>query len=272
MPRNKPQDGDEILEADRKKVAIPAEADQAMAVARDCLGSALVAAYLHGSAVAGGLRPDSDVDILLVIDRPIADKTRRRFLSELMRISGHPKNTDPRRPLEVIVFNTADLANMPYPARSEFVYGEWLRDAFEAGSVPQPETDPEFTVLLAQTRQAALTLAGPQPHHLLPTIPDHDLRRAIGDARKRLVATLDGDERNVLLTLARMWCTLETGKIVPKDVAAEWAMPRLSGIAATLMDHARLAYLGLVEDDWNTRRSDVEMVAGDLSDRVATLV
>lgn len=261
-----------MSETDRKEASVPAEAIQAMAVARDCLDDSLVAAYLHGSAVVGGLRPDSDVDILLVIDRPIPDETRRRFLAELMRISGLPNSIDPRRPLELIVFNIADLDDTPYPARSEFIYGEWLRDAFEAGKVPQPEADPEFTVLLAQTRQAARTLTGPEPRHLLPAIPDRDLQRAIGDTLNGLLATLDGDERNVLLTLARMWYTLKTGKIVPKDVAAEWATQHLSGTAAALMEHARLAYLGFAQDDWKARRSDVEMVARDLGDRVRSLI
>lgn len=167
-----------MLKRGRGGLVIPDEAVQAMVVARECLGASLVAAYLYGSAVAGGLRPNSDVDLMLVVDRPIPDQTRPRFLAELMRISGVPDCSDPRRPLELIVFNATDLESISYPVRSEFVYGEWLRSAFESGSVPQPETNPEFTVLIAQTRLAALTLAGPPPHHLLPAIPDEDLRRA----------------------------------------------------------------------------------------------
>ncbi|MDM7853300.1 hypothetical protein QUF18_20350 [Pseudochrobactrum kiredjianiae] len=36
-----------------------------------------------------------------------------------------------------------------FPARAEFVYGEWLRDSFEAGEVPLPNNDPEYTLVLA---------------------------------------------------------------------------------------------------------------------------
>ena len=204
--------------------SIPAEAAKAVTAASECLGAALIAAYLHGSAVAGGLRPDSDVDVLLIIDGPMNDAMRRHFLAELMKISGRPRAADGRRPLELVVFNRADLEAMP--PRSEFVYGEWLRVGFEAGDVPKPEINPDFAVLIAQARQASVTLAGPEADQLLPTIAKDDLRRAIGDARSDLMASLHGDERNVLLTLARMWCTLETGKIVPKDVAAEWAAKR----------------------------------------------
>src|SRR5690606_34256793 len=105
-----------------------------------------------------------------------------------------------------------------YPPRSEFIYGEWLRDAFEAGEVPKPTRDPELTVLIAQARQEAKPLIGPEAAELLPIVPPALLYRAIGDALPALLDNLAGDERNVLLTLTRMWRTLSTGEIVPKDV------------------------------------------------------
>lgn len=261
-----------MLTWDGGNLAVPDEAVQAMAVARECLGASLIAAYLHGSAVAGGLRPDSDVDLMLVVDGSIPDQSRPRFLAELMRISGAPDCSDHRRPLELIVFSSADLESRSYPARSELVYGEWLRGAFESGAVPEPGTSPEFTVLIAQARHAAVTLAGPPPHHLLPVIPAADLRRAIGDAREELIATLEGDERNVLLTLARMWFTLENGGFAPKDVAAQWAVQRLSEAEAALLEHARRAYLGLLTDDWCGLRPQVKDLAGQLSDHIAALL
>ncbi|WP_197711199.1 nucleotidyltransferase domain-containing protein [Azospirillum brasilense] len=55
----------------------------AAAVVRDILGDAASAAYLYGSAVAGGLRPNSDLDILVVTDRSLSDE-------EPCRSSAHP--------------------------------------------------------------------------------------------------------------------------------------------------------------------------------------
>ncbi len=251
--------------------AVPAEALAALSAARDRLGASLVAAWLHGSAVAGGLRPDSDVDVVLVVDPPMSAAARQALLADLMRISGRPGPADPRRPLELVVFDKPDLAVLTYPPRCAFHYGEWLRARFEAGALPRPEANPDFVIVLAQVRQAAVTLAGPPPHALLPEVPRNVLRRAIGDALPRLVADLVGDERNVLLTLARMACTLETGEIVPKDVAAAWAMPRLSTPSADLLDCARRAYLGDVADDWRDLGPQVAALAGALSDRVAAL-
>ncbi|QPC41965.1 DUF4111 domain-containing protein [Kaustia mangrovi] len=254
------------------RAAIPVEAEHALHILRDSLGTSLLAAYLHGSAVTGGLRPSSDVDVLAVIDRQTTHAMRKALTAALMTISKPPGGSDGPRPLELVVFNRNDLAAPTYPLRSEFVYGEWLRGAFEAGEVPEPGTDPEMTVLLAQARRTARTLTGPEVTELLPVVPQADLNRAMADALPGLLETLEGDERNVLLTLARMWHTAETGEIVPKDVAAEWAVCRLPAGPASLIGHARKVYLGMAKDDWSTRRHDTRHVAGDLRDRVAALL
>jgi hypothetical protein len=49
----------------------------------------------------------------------------------------------------------------------------------------------------------------------------------MADELPSLVADLESDTRNVLLTLARMWTTVATGRIVSKDAAAAWALERL---------------------------------------------
>lgn len=241
-------------------------------IAQRSFGNALVAIYLHGSAVAGGLRPDSDVDLLVIIDQSMTQAARERLIVELMGISGRPADRNGPRPIELIVFLRADLTSSIYPARSELVYGEWLRGAFEAGEVPGPVPDPEFTLLLAQARQEARALFGPDAVSLLPIIPDSDIRHAIGDSLPGLLDRLAGDERNVLLTLARMWRTLTTGEFVPKDIAAEWAAPRLGADAAALVADAREAYLGGRTDDWRARQGDVRRVAAELRDRVAAML
>jgi len=50
---------------------LPAAAGEVLALVRRALGEELMAAYVYGSAVAGGLRPSSDLDILAVTSRPI---------------------------------------------------------------------------------------------------------------------------------------------------------------------------------------------------------
>ena len=254
-------------------MTIPIEALQALRAVESHFGDTLSAVYLYGSAVVGGLRPNSDIDILVIVDRPTTQTAREALVAELMEVSGrYPVEPGAAHPLELIVFLRSDLADIGYPARSEFVYGEWLRKAFEAGEVPEPASNPDFTLLLAQARRQAKSLIGPDPAELLPIISATDIRRAIGDSVPALLDTLKGDERNVLLTLVRMWQTLTTGEFVAKDVAAEWAIPRLPVETARLVAYAKDAYLGIGKDDWQARQRETEGAAHDLSERVAALL
>ncbi|WP_176073262.1 aminoglycoside nucleotidyltransferase ANT(9)-Ic [Brucella intermedia] len=251
---------------DRNHAAIPEEAAKALIVLQECLGSSLQAVYLHGSAVNGGLRPNSDVDLLAVCDRNPAPEISALLVDRLMQISGrHPVAPGMPRCLEVMLFLRQDLAASRYPARCAFIYGEWLRDEFEAGIVPQAHTDPEYTLVLAQAGQEAISLVGPAREHLLPSVPHGDVRQAIADSLPALIGNLAGDERNVLLTLARMWYTLETGTFVPKDAAAEWALPLVSSETAAALALAQAAYRGAAVDDWQSH----PLLAGQAADELA---
>jgi len=83
------------------------------------LGDALLGVYLHGSAVSGGLQPQSDIDLLAVVESALTESQRKALLMDLLRLSGrHPAVPGSPRCLEVMVFCQSDLACGDYPARS----------------------------------------------------------------------------------------------------------------------------------------------------------
>lgn len=250
-------------------IIIPSKAGKALLIVQKRLAESLVAVYLHGSAVVGGLRPASDVDLLAVIDQPMTSQVRKCLAADLMAISGrYPSDPEGRRPLELIVFLRADLASSRYPPRSEFIYGEWLREESEMGKIPKYVCDPELTLVLAQSRKEAISLLGPTANSLIPAIPRSEIRQAIEDVLPGLMVSLPGDERNVLLTLARMWRTLVTGEFVSKDVAAEWAVARLPPEQAAVLADARQAYLRAREEDWGDRQQELRLAVKSLRDFV----
>lgn len=242
----------------------------ALAALRNFLEDRLLAVYLHGSAVSGGLRPQSDFDLLAVVERGLTGLQRDGLLASLLQLSGrHPAASGGPRCLEVIVFRRAELAGNLAPARAEFIYGEWLRDGFEAGEKPVPTLSPEFTLLLAQARREALSLFGPGADELLPAVPLTEIHRAMRELLPALLEGLQGDERNVLLTLARMWHTANTGQFVTKDAAAAWASLRIHGRDAATLDYARKAYLGEITGDWRGRAGAAQRLAKLLGEHVA---
>jgi streptomycin 3"-adenylyltransferase len=66
-----------------------------------------------------------------------------------------------------------------------------------------------------------------------------------------LLADLEPDTANVVLTLARIWTTLATGEIRAKDAAADWVLGRLPEEHRAVLRRARGVYLGEAEDRWD---------------------
>ncbi|HFI0330563.1 TPA: aminoglycoside nucleotidyltransferase ANT(9) [Streptococcus suis] len=245
------------MSIDLSNKKIPKEAIQALKTIAELLDNMLIGVYLYGSAVMGGLRMNSDVDILVITNQSLSEKTRRNLTNRLMLISGKIGNIKDMRPLEVTVINQKDIVPWHFPPKYEFMYGEWLREQFEKGKIPESTYDPDLAILLAQLRKNSINLLGPKATEVIEPVPMTDIRKAIKESLPGLIASINGDERNVILTLARMWLTASTGEIRSKDLAAEWAIPQLPDEHATLLNKAREAYLGECVDKWEGMESEV---------------
>ncbi|WP_338320819.1 aminoglycoside adenylyltransferase family protein [Streptomyces lonarensis] len=203
------------------------------------LGPALRALYLHGSAVAGGLRPASDLDLLAVTDRSLDGEQRERLVTGLLELSGPGGGP---RPVELLVVVRGDVVPWRYPPRADLLFGEWLRPALLRDPRPRPADMPDLAVLLTGARSAGRVLAGPPPDRELPAVPAGDVARATVAAVPELLAEVADDTRNAVLTLARVWTTLATGEIRSKDAAARWALPRLPAARRPVLAHALRLY------------------------------
>jgi streptomycin 3"-adenylyltransferase len=246
--------------------------DDIVRVVRDVLGSDVIGAYLHGSAVLGGLRPQSDVDVLVVSRRRTTTEERQVLVDRLLGMSGVGARP-PARPVELTIVVQSDVRPWRYPPRSEFQYGEWLRDEFEQGSAPSPTTCPDLATLITMVLLGNRPLFGPLPAEVLDPVPREDLLQAVVAGVPDLLADLDSDTGNVVLTLARIWTTVATGAIRSKDAAAEWALAHLPEEHRAVLARARSIYLGDEEERWDDLlprvRAHADHVLGEI-ERVAT--
>jgi predicted nucleotidyltransferase len=214
------------------------------------LGRDVIGTYLHGSSVLGGLRPASDVDVLVVSRRPMDEQDRRTLLDGLLRISGHRNNV---RPVELTVVVQSEVRPWRYPPTGDFLYGEWLRAQYEAGQIPRPEPMPDLALLITMALTGDQPLTGPPPAQILDPVPQADVVGASVAGIPGLLDDLDSDTRNVLLTFARIWTTLATGQIKSKDAAADWALAQLPPEHRAALEHARQLYLDCTysEESWS---------------------
>ena len=105
-------------------------------------------------------------------------------------------------------------------------------------------------------------LVGPPPAQLLDAVPHDDLIRGAMVGIPELLGDLESDTRNVLLTLARIWTTLQTGQIRSKDAAAVWVLEQLPPEHQPVLARARAMYLGGEDEE---RWDDLTAVRATLS-------
>jgi predicted nucleotidyltransferase len=217
----------------------------------EVLGPDVLGVYLYGSAVAGGLHHRSDLDLLVVVDREPDPAARAALVGALLPVGRRAGKRPDDRSVELTVVVRSDVVPWRYPPRQAFQYGEWERHEYLAGFVPAPRPEPDLAVLLTTAVVDGIPLAGPPISSLLAPVPAADLRRACIDLIPRLDGDLDTDTANVILTMARVWATLETGEILAKDEAAMWATERIEPKHVPMLLRARGIYLGTDKDRWD---------------------
>lgn len=222
------------------------------------LEDALVGAYVYGSCLSSGLCPQSDLDILVLVSRPVTGAARIRLVAELLEISGWNAVDSTSRPLDVAVVVTTDVVPWRFPPVCDLIFGEWLRDDLAAQRIAPRSAHPDLAILFTTLLQNSRALFGPPAALVFAPVPSEDLHRAIVACLPSLLDNLKGDERNVILTLARMWVTLATNQILSKDQAAEWVIHRMPTKVSQVLELARAAYLGEETDDWSCNGQEVD--------------
>jgi predicted nucleotidyltransferase len=243
--------GGELRVAERRTVGA-AQTERVLRLVREILGHDVLGAYEHGSAVLGGVQPTSDIDILVITGRLTTLVEKRQLVEGLMAISAPFPLPGPERCVELTMVAQAQVRPWRYPPSFDLQYGEWLRERFERGDslVLQAAVNPDLTTLLTIVLLGDRPLFGPPPGELLDPVLMDDCIRAMVDDIDVFMDEFEGDTRNLLLRLARIWQTVVTGVIDRKDRAAEWARERLPPDHQQLMERARAIYLGWRPDEW----------------------
>ena len=193
----------------------------------EILGDDFVGAYLTGSFALGAADLHSDCDFLVVVaHRPT--RAHERALREL-------HDEVPTRPgywsrnLEGSYAPSPDLATLA--ALDE----QWLyidRGWREMQWSTHCNTEESRWTL----RERGITLAGPDPQELVAEVPEDVLRRRMRPLIENFLPDLFSwitfetawAQRYAVTTLCRMLYTLESGKVISKPAALEWARDELT--------------------------------------------
>jgi predicted nucleotidyltransferase len=242
-----------MQERDRRQLG------RVVTLVRDVLGRNVVGAYLLGSAVEGGLHPHSDLDVLVVCERALSRKEKRKLVDRILSISRRQTPSGIDRGIELTLVVHSDVRPWRYPPNRDFQYGDWLRLALERGETEHwaAKADPDLASLITQVLAADVALIGPPPPKVFDPVPSPDVLDAIVVGVDHWVGNIDEDTRNGILALARIWSASATGSLHSKDAAAAWALDRLPEDYKAVLARARAIYLGGEEDRWDDVREQV---------------
>ncbi|MBM3887131.1 DUF4111 domain-containing protein, partial [Candidatus Dependentiae bacterium] len=95
-----------------------------------------------------------------------------------------------------------------------------------------------------------------------------DFMKAMLHDVPRLAVDLENDTRNVLLTYARIWSTLETNEIRSKPAAAAWVINRLPEIYQPIMQRAKAICIGIENEHWDDIKELVKPCANFMVEKI----
>lgn len=233
------------------------------------LGPDLLGVYLYGSSLVGGLQKYSDIDLFVVTRRATTSEEKARLIAELLQISGIYMKSS-KLPIEMTLVEKAAINPWRYAPYFDFQYGDWLRQFFEKGIIEPWVTNkmPDLALIVTQVLLKSQTLLGLEPERLLAAVPYHDFIKAMLHDLNRLAMDLEHDTRNVLLTYARIWSTLETNAIRSKPAAADWVMNHLPKVYQPVMRRAKSICIGMENEYWD----DVKVLIKSCADFMANKI
>ena len=96
--------------------------------------------HLYGSAVNGGLKPYSDIDLLVTVTVRLNETTRRALLNDLLEVSTFPGESEALRAIEVTIVVHDDIIPWRYPAKRELQFENGSAMTFLRVSSSQPRS------------------------------------------------------------------------------------------------------------------------------------
>ncbi len=188
----------------------------------------LVGVYLHGSSVMGCFNPEkSDIDLIVVVERPLNDSVKRAYLDMVVRHNAR----GPAKGIEMSIVRRAVCKPFVYPTPFEL--------HFSAGHLEWYETDPDdyvremngtdkdlaahFTIL----NKRGKCLYGAPIQEVFAEVPGRDYLDSIWFDVEGAAEEISEYPMYLTLNLARVLAYIEEGLVLSKKEGGEWAIKHL---------------------------------------------
>ncbi len=196
--------------------------------AKSILQGNLVGIYLHGSSVMRCFNPDkSDIDLIIVVDRPLSNTVKRKFLDMVVEYNA----LGPAKGIEMSVVLRAVCKPFVYPTPYELHFSaghlDWYREDPDEYIRELNGTDKDLAAHFTIINHRGRCLYGAPVAEVFAEVPACDYMDSIwydiADAAEEITQyTL-----YLTLNLARVLAYKEEKLVLSKKEGGEWAMDHL---------------------------------------------
>ena len=183
------------------------------------LGASLVGVYAGGSWALGGYEPpDSDLDVAVVIRKPLSDEGAARLVAAFR----HEAFPCPARGLELVVYTRESAASATTDPGFELNLNTGGRLTSRADREPQPGERHWFAVDRSVLAAHGIVLLGPPAAEVFAPIAADDLRPVLADVL-RWYEREAPESDDAILNAGRSLRFVREGVWLPKPALRAWA-------------------------------------------------
>lgn len=190
------------------------------------LGDNLLGIYLHGSLAIQSFNPNSsDLDIIVLLNEKIDVEIRFRLVKELLSLSKKPS------PIEISFITKGAIKPWKHPAPFELHSSEYWREQYEERVAHEDKVfwsetpvDRDLACHLTIINKKGICIFGLPIKEAFSEIPEIDFRSSIVSGVDYAASVLNTLPVYGILTLCRVLSYLETGEILSKHDAGNWAL------------------------------------------------
>ena len=249
---------------------IQRQIEETLALLQNVLEENLLGVYAYGSLMMGGLQKYSDIDLFAVVSKKTTRQEKEQLVKGLLIISGIYAVSKKLKPIELTVVVQSQISPWQYPPFFDFLYGDWMRKDFESGNIEPWQTKelPNLALVVTQLLLSNKVIFGPKPDTLLDSVPYNDFMVATTFEIDSVLNDIEWDTRNVLLTLARIWSTVETDLIRSKADAVDWTTNKLPDRYKAVLIRAKLILLDEEIENWDDLKTEIKPCADYIVEQI----
>ena len=221
---------------------------------KEILQDTLVGVYLHGSLVMGCYNPQrSDIDLIIVIDKPVSDPIKRAYLDMVVRYNA----SAPAKGIEMSIVLRKVCKPFVYPTPFELHFSagylEWYGEDPDDYIREMNGTDKDLAAHFTIINKRGRCLYGVPIEDVFSEVPSSDYMDSIWFDVEGAAEEITEYPMYLTLNLARVLAYKKEGLILSKKEGGDWAI-----------EHLPDEYRPLIADAMREYSESVEIVYDDI--------